>query len=191
VRAAGRQALLAQLQPRAARCRLVRTRPVWFRPIRPDDERLLRDLFYSHSAETVYQRYHAPLKSLPAAKLQELCTLDYDDRMALAGFIGEPGEERMIAVGRYSRERAGTLADVALIVHDDFQGRGIGTRLLARLIEIARNAGVGGFTGYVLAGNSRMLNLFLKCGFPMESDLKDGVHAVTVRFKERGPVRNA
>ena len=162
---------------------------VRFRPVRPDDERRLRDLFYSHSAETVYQRYHAPLKSLPAEKLQELCTLDYDDRMALAGFVGESGEERMIAVGRYSRDRSGTLADVALVVHDDFQGRGIGTRLLARLIEIARKAGIGGFTGYVLAGNSRMLNLFLKCGFPMESDLKDGVHAVTLRFKGRGPDR--
>lgn len=158
---------------------------VRFRPIRPDDERLLRDLFYSHTAETVYQRYHAPLKSLSAKQIQELCTLDYDDRMALAGFIGEGGRERMIAVGRYARDRATHLADVALVVHDDYQGRGIGTRLLNRLMEIARNAGIAGFSGYVLAGNTRMLNLFLKSGEPVESTLDGGVYSVALRFKSK------
>jgi len=155
---------------------------VRFRPIRPADERLLRELFYSHSATTVRQRYHAPLKSLTPQQIQELCTLDYDERMAIAGFIAEGESERMVAVGRYSMDRASGFAEVAFVVHDELQGRGIGTWLFRRLSEIARERGVQGFEGFVLADNTRMLNVFHRCGFPVESTLEGGVYRLKIRF---------
>jgi acyl-CoA hydrolase/GNAT superfamily N-acetyltransferase len=155
-----------------------------FRPIRPGDERLLREFFYSHSAETVYARYHRAVKSLSAREVQELCTVDYDERMALAGFVRDGESERMVAVGRYARDRATGLAEVALTVHDDLQGKGIGTWLLRRLIDIARERGVQGFVGYVLVGNVRMLNLFHKSGLPVKSTLAHGTYTVTIRFAD-------
>src|SRR6185436_17951212 len=72
-----------------------------FRPIKPSDERLLREFFYSHSAETVYQRYHAAVKSLSPQQIQRLCTLDYDREMALIGIVPEGEAEKIVAVGRY------------------------------------------------------------------------------------------
>lgn len=153
-----------------------------FRPIKPSDERLLREFFYSHSADTVYQRYHAPLKSLTPQQIQQLCTLDYDRQMALVGFTKEGETEKMAAVGRYSLDRSTGLAEVAFTIHDDLQCRGIGTWLLQRLIDIARPRGIKGFVGYVLSGNVRMLNLFHRCGFPVESKLDSGIYTVTIHF---------
>ncbi|MBI3856553.1 MAG: GNAT family N-acetyltransferase [Planctomycetes bacterium] len=157
-----------------------------FRPIRPSDERLLKEFFYSHSAETVYQRYHAPLKSLTPQQIQQLCTLDYDRQMAIVGFTREGETEKMAAVGRYVLDPATGLAEVAFTIHDDLQCRGIGTWLLQRLIDIARPRGIHGFVGYVRSSNVRMLNLFHRSGFPIVSTLEEGIYTVTIRFPETG-----
>jgi len=167
------------------------TLEIRFRPIRPADERLLREFFYSHSAETVYQRYHRPVRSLTPRQIQELCTLDYDDRMAIAGFVAEGDGERMVAIGRYEVDRARSLAEVAFTVHDELQGKGVGTYLIQRLVEVARAHSIQGFFGYVLAGNARMMSLFHKCGGPVESTLEAGVYTVTVRFPEEKTGRAA
>jgi len=155
-----------------------------FRPIKPSDERLLREFFYSHSAETVYQRYHAPMKSLTPQQIQQLCTLDYDRQMAIVGFTKTGETEKMAAVARYSLDRSTGLAEVAFTIHDDLQCRGIGTWLLQRLIDIARPRGIKGFVGYVLSSNVRMLNLFHRCGFPVQSILESGIYTVTIKFPE-------
>lgn len=160
---------------------------VFFRPIRPSDERMLRDFFYSHSAETVYQRYHSPLRSLEPKQIQELCTLDYDERMAIVGLVREQGVEKMVAVGRYALDRASGSAEAALVVHDELQGRGIGYYLLRRLVEIARERGVQTFVGYVLAGNVRMLNLFHRLGLPIETRLEQGIYTVRIRVADVPP----
>jgi len=77
------------------------------------------------------------------------------------------------------------------LLRDDFDGAsldqskwGIGTWLLQRLIETARARGIRGFVGYVLSSNVRMLNLFHRCGFPVESRLESGIYTVTIRFPE-------
>lgn len=156
---------------------------VRFRPIRPADERALREFFYSHSADTVYQRYHAPVKVLTPKQIQGLCTIDYDQHMALAGFIRDGEGERMVAVGRYVLDRATNLAELAFTVHDELQGRGIGTWLFDRLRTIARDRGIGGFTAYVLQNNVKMLNIFHRGGMLLESSVDAGIITVTMRFR--------
>jgi GNAT superfamily N-acetyltransferase len=155
---------------------------ILFRPIKPSDERLLRDFFYSHSAETVRQRYHAPLKSLPPRQIQEYCAVDYDRHLAIVGILREGDAERMVAVGRYIVDPATRLAEVAFTVHDDLQGRGIGTWLFGRLLEIARARGLEGFLAYVLPGNLRMLHVFQRSGLQVTSSLEDGIYTVKMRF---------
>ncbi|MBI4160915.1 MAG: GNAT family N-acetyltransferase [Acidobacteria bacterium] len=155
---------------------------VLFRPIRPADERELRDLFYSHSEETIYQRYGLHLKRLTQEQVQRFCTVDYDAQMAIVGFVEEGGREKMIAVGRYYLDRTTSLAEVAFTVHDDYQNRGVGRFLLEYLRSIARGRGIQGFTARVLADNTRMLHLFHKCCSPIESRLEGSGYRITCRF---------
>lgn len=160
---------------------------VFFRPLRPADERLLREFFYSHSPETVYQRYGAPLKSLTPQQIQDQCALDYDSEMALAGFVRDGEGERIAALGRYELDRASGFADITFTVAETFQGRGLGTWLFKRLCRIARERGIRGFNGTVQAGNAKMMGIFHKSGEPVESRLEDGKYRVTVRFGEAAP----
>ena len=157
---------------------------VHFRPLRPSDERLLRDFFYTHSAETVYYRYHSRLKSLRPQQVQEFCTIDYDQQMAIAGFVRDGEAERMVAVGRYFVESPPRehVAEVAFTVHDELQGRGIGSWLLHRLLTIARERGIDTFVAFVLPTNARMLNVFRDAALTMDSRLEDGVYTVTLRL---------
>jgi acyl-CoA hydrolase/GNAT superfamily N-acetyltransferase len=164
---------------------------VFFRPIKPSDERLLRDLFYSHSEQTVYMRYLTPVKKLSQQQIQAFVTLDYDQHMGIAGFLVQEDSEAMIAVGRYIVDPKTNLAEVAFTVHDDYQERGIGRFLLEDLKDIAQPRGVAGFTAQVLATNTRMMHLFHQCYSPLRSTIDGGVFDISCRFAEIDQHRQA
>ncbi len=155
---------------------------IHFRPIRAADERLLREFFYSHSEETIYHRYRKPVRSLTHEQLQRLCNIDYDTEVALCGFVKDGGGERMVAVGRYLVDRASRFAEFYLTVHDDLQGKGVGSSLLAMLVETARGAGVKGFTATLLKDNLPMVRLLHRSGYAIQSALKEGLYKVVMPF---------
>ncbi|MCX5787317.1 MAG: GNAT family N-acetyltransferase [Elusimicrobia bacterium] len=136
---------------------------VFFRPIKPSDERRLKELFYSQSAETTYRRFGIPLKRLSEQQFQELVCIDYRNSMAIAGFVRDGGRERMIAVGRYYADPAGGLAEAAFTVHDDYQHRGIGSFLVDYLTWIARERGLKGFRAEIAVLNPRMGHILHRC----------------------------
>lgn len=135
---------------------------VFFRPLRPADERRLKDLFYSQSPETTYLRFGVPLKSLSERQFQELVAIDYRSALAVGGFVREDGRERLIAVARYCADPSTRFAEAAFTVHDRYQGRGIGGFLIDYLSWIARERGLEGFTADVLAVNTRMRRAFAR-----------------------------
>ncbi len=158
---------------------------IFFRPVKPIDEASQREFFYSLSDESIYYRFFNIVKTHPHEKIQPLVNIDYRQEMALVGMIGEPGDEEMVAIGRFKVDPSDNLADVAFVVHDDWQNRGVGTHLMKSLIEIARDMDVDGFKADVLAQNKKMIHLFHKCGYPVRTKLEDGSYMVNIDFKER------
>ncbi len=157
---------------------------VFVRPIRPDDEPMMREMFYDFSEQTKYLRYHAALKSMPHSKLQVFCTVDYSSEMALIGLCGKPGEEQVVGVGRYMMDAEGQSAEVAFAVADAWQRKGLGTYFFNRLVEIGRENGIQIFHAYVLVENSGMLKIFHRSGLVVETVNEGDVVRVEMKLPE-------
>ena len=160
---------------------------VFFRPIKPTDEAMMQDLFYSLSEDSIYYRFFHRTQVMPHKKVQRFTTIDYQKDMAIVGLVEEEGREKIIAVGRYALlEPESNMAEAALLVQDDWQGKGIGFWLLRYLIQIAKSRKITGFKAQVVADNRAPLRMAHKTGYTVETTLEDGVFMVSFKFQERG-----
>jgi RimJ/RimL family protein N-acetyltransferase len=129
---------------------------VTLRPIRPEDETELTAFYSRLSPETAYQRFFAVMARLPPEWARILANVDYDKRMAIVA-VGPGGQ--LIAVARYDYDDKANEAEIALVVQDRWQGKGLGTILMSDLLDYAEAKGIRRFRAYVLAENYRMLDL--------------------------------
>jgi acyl-CoA hydrolase/GNAT superfamily N-acetyltransferase len=160
---------------------------VRFRAIKPSDVDEMRRLFYRFSDTTVYYRYFSPIKTMPHAKMQEYVNIDYRRTLSIVGLIGEPGEGRIIAEARYVQLHDLPYADVAFVVDEDCQKRGIATFLFGMLTKIAKEKGIEGFRADVLATNTSMLKVFESAAErPIQAVMEGGVYQLTIPFSEEG-----
>jgi acyl-CoA synthetase (NDP forming)/GNAT superfamily N-acetyltransferase len=145
---------------------------VHLRPIRPEDAPLIVEMHARFSERTRYLRYFSPYPRIPERDLRRFVEVDHRDREALVAVLGE----RIIAVGRY--ERLGpeaSDAEVAFVVEDAHQGRGVGSVLLEHLAEAARANGISRFVAEVLPANGAMLRVFADAGYSVQRQYADGV----------------
>jgi acyl-CoA hydrolase len=155
----------------------------FIRPLRLTDEAAMREMFYRLSAETIYHRFFANLRSMPHDKLQEFLKIDYRNDMVLVAYAGKADTDPLVAVGHYSLDRQTNLAEVAFLVRDDWQSKGLGTALLKDLVRNAKSHGIRGFTAKVLADNQPMLRIFHDAAeLSIESRLCDGVYSLNMLF---------
>ena len=161
-----------------AEARLKGGRKVHIRPVKPTDELLMQELFYSHSDETIFNRYFRPVRALPHATAQDLVNLDYTEQMALVATTGPIGREKIVGVGRYSLGDPTGLAEVAYTVNERFQGTGLGTVLQNHLTAYAKKKGVPGFWAVSFGSNKAMLSVFGKLGPYHRQVIEPGVWRV-------------
>ena len=159
---------------------------VFVRPIRPDDEPMMREMFYDFSEKTKYLRYHAALKSMPHNKMQVFCTIDYTSEMALIAIHGAPGHEQVAGVARYMTDAERQTAEVAFTVEDHWQRKGLGSYFFNRLVQIGHENGISEFHAYVLVENSGMLKIFHRSGLVVETQTEADVVRVTMKLPSEG-----
>ena len=176
---------------------------VHLRPIRPDDAPGLVALFDRLSQQTAYQRFFSVLKRLPPAYARVFANVNYRQRLAIVAERETPAGSELIGVGRYEPADASgivptdvpadvptiapsiapTIAEVAFVVQDGWQGRGLGSILLDEVLRAGVARGVQHFRAYVLADNYRMLGLLARHTEITWRKLEEGV--VSVEFRPR------
>jgi acetyl coenzyme A synthetase (ADP forming)-like protein len=149
--------------------RTLRLRPPVF-----GDVEAVADFLAALSTESRYNRFHGAVRP-DGALAEQFVEADWVEKGALIGTLGEPGEERVVALGSFARLRDPHEAEAAFVVADELQGHGIGTRLLERLAALAADAGVERFVAEVLPANRKMLSVFAEAGFAVRRELDDGV----------------
>jgi acetyltransferase len=152
------------------------------RPIRPEDaaieERFVREL----SRQSRYFRFMYNLKELTPAMLSRFTQLDYDREMALIAVVPEGGEEKEIAVARYVINPDRASCEFAVVVGDEWQRKGVATRLLTSLIRSAESKRITRFEGSILSENHKMLSFLKRMGFDIRRDPDDPQIELAVKY---------
>lgn len=151
---------------------------VRMRPIRPEDEPRLVALYDRLSRDTRYHRFFSVMRRLPPDWARFLANVDYRTRLALV-VESTSDADALIAVARYEPAGPPDLAEVAFVVQDHWQDRGIGSVLFGELLRAAAANGLRRFRAWVLADNRRMLDLIARQGQVEHRRIEQGVVELT------------
>jgi acetyltransferase len=152
--------------------------PVTLRPIRPEDEPLMVKFHQTLSDRSVYLRWLHLLglsQRVAHERLIGVCFIDYDREMALVADYHNPrtGQDEIIGVGRLIKARSTNEAEFALLISDQFQGKGLGSELLRRLVQFGRDEKLQRLTGDILFENQSMQKICKKLGFRLQYSLQN------------------
>lgn len=145
---------------------------VLVRPVLPQDEAVQAPFFSGLSEKSRYNRFLNPMRNFPPGLIERFSRVDHRSHVALIAETAADGVETVVGEARYVVEADGESADFAIAVADAFQGSGLGTLLLNRLVCIARHAGLKRLTGETLASNEAMIALARKAGFDVAYDFE-------------------
>ena len=138
---------------------------VLLRPIKPEDEPLILELFNTFSEKTIVSRFFHLINVKTHEQLVRFTQIDYDREISIIAVCQPPGRERILGIGQLVFEPKGEKAEFAVVVGDPWQGRGLGTKLLDTCIAISEERGVKYLWGEIIPTNEPMGNLFKKMGF--------------------------
>jgi GNAT superfamily N-acetyltransferase len=150
---------------------------VRMRAICAEDVERLQAFHTRLSPETIYRRFFRPLPTLTLQMAEHLTNMDGEHRMALVATTGVGADEQIVAVVRYERAEP-TVAEVAFVVEDGWQRRGIATLLLYRLVAYARRYGIAELVAVTMGENMQIHRLLGHCGFPVSLSYVDGLFEV-------------
>lgn len=148
------------------------------RPLRADEAGKELDFLASLSDQTRYERTFSHRDVLGPGELRKLVRFDVHQEVALVAVVQSEAREPFAAVARLKKSPAGDLFEFAIVVGDAWQRRGVGARLLDKLVDVARRAGIPRVVGYTFATNEAMKGLARKTGFKVRTDPADASVAI-------------
>jgi acetyltransferase len=147
---------------------------IFLRPVKPEDEPLLSEMLGELSPETMKERFFQTVKSITHDMLIRFCNIDYDREMTLVAEVRRGPGKKLIGMGGLMIEPDFKHGEFAIVIHDQYQGKGIGYKMLDALIGIAQEKELEEFYGIVLTDNRKMLRLCQRLGFVLHP-LPDGI----------------
>ncbi len=160
---------------------------IFMRPVRPGDAEQIIGLFSDLSPETVYLRFFSPIKRISNTLLIRLTQIDYDREIALMALAGKGEQKKIVGVARIIFHPAGERGEFALVLADDWQGKGIGRVLLKRALVSAQKYGLKQIYGPVISTNTAMLALGQKLGFAVKRDPESSEYKLEINLKDLDP----
>jgi acyl-CoA hydrolase/GNAT superfamily N-acetyltransferase len=154
------------------------------RPVKLSDEPLLKDFFYSLSNDSMYKRFISSRTDMHHERLQPFVVIDYTQEMVILAVVPHEQKELIIGMAQYLIDETTHTAEVAFVVRDEHQDKGIGAELLSYVTYLARKSGLLGFTAAVLMENRQMLQLFESMGFIIEKRAEGGVYELKMSFRD-------
>jgi acetyltransferase len=156
--------------------------PILLRPIRPEDEGMMLDLFNAFSERTMLFRFFQVLKSMPHEQIVRYTQIDYDREMAIVAVGNEHNKERIFGVGRLNYYPNLETSEFSVVVGDPWQRKGLGTKLLNLCIEIAKERRISQLWGDIMAGNEGMIRLCKRLGFKISWHHEEGIARAYMDF---------
>ena len=144
--------------------------------LEPSDGEPLRRLFFRLSPETIYRRFHSPIVRPEQARPDRLLDIDHRDREAVSAVV----DGEIVGVARYFRSPGTDSAEIAVVVADDWQRRGLATRMLEGLAELALSSGIRRFTLTMQADNQPVLRLLRRLYPSARLTLSQGVYEAAI-----------
>jgi acetyltransferase len=154
---------------------------VLLRPIRPEDEPMEHEMLSTLSEKTLRERFFQAIKHITHEMHIRFCNIDYDREMAIVAELREGEKKRIIGIGRLIIEPDGKAAEFAVVVHDDFHGKGLGYKLVDMMIGIAQEKALEEVYALVQSDNTRMLSVCRKLGCAVDQ-LPDKLSRVSLQM---------
>jgi acyl-CoA hydrolase len=151
---------------------------IFFRPVKPTDEAALSEMLYSLSSTSVQKRYFTFTKTFPHKDVQKLTNVDYENDLAIVGCVPGPGGEEIVAITQYFLDPKTQVAEVAFIVQDEWQDKGMGSFLLDYISRVAQARGIKTFYATVLPTNKAMLAIFHNSGYAVKTEFDGDAYTV-------------
>jgi len=152
---------------------------IFFRPIKPTDEQAVSEMLYSLSEQSVRTRYMTYTMAFPHKDVQQLTNIDYRQDITIVGVVPGVSGEEIVAIAQYFLDPKTRAAEVAFIVQDEWQQKGLGTYLLDYLTQIAKQRSVKRFYAKVLPTNKPMLTIFHNSGYKVNTEFDGEVYSIT------------
>jgi acyl-CoA hydrolase/RimJ/RimL family protein N-acetyltransferase len=151
---------------------------IFFRPVKPTDETALSQMLYSLSAASIRTRYMTHTMAFPHKEVQQLTNVDYRHDITIVGTVPGVSGDEIVAIAQYYLDPKTDAAEVAFLVQDEWQQKGMGSFLLDYLTQIAIQRGIKRFYAKVLPANKPMLAIFYNSGFKVNTEFDGEVYSI-------------